>query len=139
MNLAFVLAGMVVAFFAIDLLWLGVLARDFYRRHLGHLMADRVRWGAALLFYAVYLVAVLVFVVQPGLESGSLSSTVARGAFLGTFAYATFDLTCLALFKNFPVRVAWVDIVWGTVLTAAVSAAGYGIGAWLGMTAGAGG
>ncbi len=48
-------------------------------------------------------------------------------------AYATFDLTCLALFKDFPVLVVMVDLVWGTCLSAIVTAAGYGIGRWLGI------
>ena len=125
-----VFAGMVVAFLALDLLWLGVVARGFYAHHLGHLMAEDVRWGAALLFYTIYLLGALVFVVEPGLARDSLEWTLGRGAFLGLFAYATFDLTCLALFRDFPIRVVVVDLIWGMVLTAAVCAAGFGIGTW---------
>jgi uncharacterized membrane protein len=121
------------AFFAIDLVWIGVVAAGFYRIHLGHLMAEDVRWGAAILFYLVFLAGLLVFAVLPALEAGSLARAVALGAFLGLFAYATFDLTCLALFRDFPVVVAAVDMVWGTVLSASVSAASYGVGRWLGL------
>jgi uncharacterized membrane protein len=122
-----------LAFFAIDLVWLGVVAADFYRRHLGHLLRPDVVWAAALVFYALYLAGVLVFAVLPGLEAGSLARTVMLGAFLGLFAYATFDLTCMALFKDFPLVVVVVDLVWGTVLTASVSAAGFAAGRWLGI------
>ena len=114
--------------FALDLVWLGVVAKDFYRRYLPTLLRTDVRWGPGLLFYALYVAAIIVFVVQPAIERQSLGRAVALGAFFGLTAYATYDLTSLALIRDFPTLVAVVDIVWGTVLTAAVSAAGYTIG-----------
>lgn len=122
-----------LVFFAIDLVWLGVVASGFYQRHLGHLMANQVRWAPALLFYLLFILGILVFAVLPGLSAASLQRAVALGAFLGLFAYATFDLTCAALFEGFPNVVVVVDMIWGTVLSAGVSAAGYGIGRWLGI------
>ncbi len=122
-----------LVFFAIDLVWIGVVASQFYERHIGSLLAPQVRWLPAILFYLIYITGLLVFAVLPGLSAGSLIRTVALGAFLGFFAYATFDLTCLALFKDFPVIVVVVDMVWGTFLSALVTASGYGIGRWLGI------
>ena len=122
-----------LVFFAIDLVWLGVVASGFYQRHLGHLLATQVRWAPALLFYLLFILGILVFAVLPGLSAASLPRAVALGAFLGLFAYATFDLTCAALFEGFPNVVVVVDMIWGTVLSAGVSAAGYGIGRWLGI------
>jgi len=122
-----------VVFFAIDLVWLGVVAVNFYQRHLGSLLAEQVRWVPAILFYLIFIAGLLVFAVQPGLSAGSLGRAAVLGAFLGFMAYATFDLTCLALFKNFPVVVVVVDMIWGSCLTAVVSSAGYGIGRWLGL------
>jgi uncharacterized membrane protein len=87
-----------------------------------------VRWGPGLLFYLLYVAALVVFVLQPALERQSLGRAVALGAFFGLTAYATYDLTSLALIRDFPTLVAVVDIAWGTALTAAVSAAGYAIG-----------
>lgn len=124
---------MAAVFFAIDLVWLGVVAPGFYQKHLGHLLRPDVVWGAALLFYALYLAGALVFAVLPGLEAGSLARTVALGAFFGLVAYATFDLTSMALMRDFPLVVVVVDLIWGTVLTATVSAAGFGLGRWLGV------
>ncbi len=120
-------------FFAIDLVWLGVVASGFYQKHLGHLLRPDVLWAPALAFYTVYIAGILVFAVLPGLEAGSLGRTVALGAFLGLFAYATFDLTSMALFRDFPGIVVVVDLAWGTVLTATVAAAGFGFGRWLGL------
>jgi len=122
-----------LVFFAIDLVWLGVVAQGFYSRELGTLLRDRPIWPAALLFYAIYIAGILVFAVLPSLESRSPSQAVALGAFLGFMAYATFDLTCLALFRDFPLRVVVVDLVWGTALTACVAAAGHGLGRWIGV------
>ena len=120
-------------FFAIDMVWLGLVAPQFYQRHLGPLLAPQVRWVPAVLFYLIYITGLLVFAVLPGLNAGSLSRALALGAFLGFMAYATFDLTCLALFKDFPVVVVVVDLIWGACLSATVTAAGYGIGRWLGI------
>jgi uncharacterized membrane protein len=92
-----------------------------------------VLWGAALLFYLLYIAGLLVFAVLPGLQAASLVRTMAMGAFFGLVAYATFDLTCLALLRDFPVVVVVVDLIWGMVLTASVSAAGFGVGRWLGV------
>ena len=126
-------ALMAATFFAIDLVWLGVVASGFYRNQLGHLLRDSPVWSAALAFYALYIGGIMVFAVLPGLEAESLGRSVALGAFLGLVAYATFDLTSAALFRDFPWTVVAVDLVWGSVLTGTVAAAGYGFGRWLGL------
>jgi uncharacterized membrane protein len=124
-------AATVVAFFAIDLVWLGLVARTFYRKYLGFLMASKVNWPAALIFYLLFVVGILVFAILPGLETGSLKTTVVRAALFGLIAYATYDLTNLATLKDWPVIVTVVDLVWGTLLSVAVSCVGYLAGKWL--------
>lgn len=133
LNLAKLYGLMAGAFFAIDLVWLGIVAKDFYRNNIGHLMRDDVGWGAAFAFYAIYLAGVMVFAVLPGLEAQSLGRTVALGAFLGFFAYATFDLTSMAVLRDFPLKVVLIDLLWGTVLTGSVATAGYFAGRWIGL------
>jgi len=120
-----------LVFFAIDLVWIGVVAAGFYQRHIGHLLRPDVLWAPALVFYLLYIAGLLVFAVLPGLEAGALTRTLALGAFFGLVAYATFDLTCMALLRDFPLVVVVVDLVWGMVLTTLVSAAGFGIARWL--------
>lgn len=120
-------------FFAVDVIWIGGVAAGFYRESLGHLLRNEVLWVPALAFYAIYIAGILVFAVIPGLEAVSFTRALTLGAFLGLIAYATFDLTAMALLRGFPGKVAVVDIVWGVVLTGSVSAAGYGIGRWLGV------
>ena len=120
-----VYAASLMVFFALDLTWLGVVAKAFYRAQMGHLMRPDVQWPAALLFYLIYVAAIVILCVAPAVEKQSVGRAAALGAVFGLAAYAAFDLTSLALLKDFPSKVVLVDLVWGTVLTAAVSAAGY--------------
>ena len=119
-----------VGFLAIDMLWLGVVARGFYRRQLGFLLADQVNWWAALSFYLLFVAGVLVFAVAPALQAGSLSRALLLGGLLGLLTYGTYDLTNLATVKGWPLLVTLVDLAWGTALTAAVSGIGYLAGTW---------
>jgi uncharacterized membrane protein len=121
----------ITVFFAIDLTWLGVVARRFYAEQLGHLTRSDVQWGAAILFYLIYVAAIVVLCVKPGLERDSVGRAVALGALFGLAAYAAFDLTALALLKDFPVKGAVVDLIWGTVLTATVSGGAAAFGRWM--------
>ena len=123
----------VLGFLVIDFVWLTVVAQRFYQKHLGSFLREDPIVAAAAVFYLLYLVGVLVFVVLPALEAESFVRAVALGALFGLIAYATFDLTCYALFEGFPVIVVVVDLVWGAVLTASVSAIGYAAGRWLGF------
>ena len=120
------------AFLAIDMLWLGVIARSFYQQQLGFLMASSVNWFAAIVFYLLFIVGILVFVVLPGLEDNSLQTTILRAALFGLVTYATYDLTNLATVKDWPLLVTMVDLAWGTVLSIAVSYVGFLAGKWLG-------
>ena len=119
-----------LTFLACDAVWLGVVAKGLYRRELGHLLAPEVRWWAALVFYLIYVVGVLVLVVLPG-RGGSLATVAALGALFGFVAYATYDLTNLATLREWPLLVTAVDLVWGAVLTAATAAAGWLYARWL--------
>lgn len=118
-------------FFAVDMLWLGLIARTFYKKHLGFLMAPEVNWYAALIFYFIFIVGVLVFVVLPGLKENDLTMLIVKAAFFGFITYATYDLTNLATVKDWPLIITLVDLVWGMVLTTIVSVAGYFIGKWI--------
>ena len=126
------LYGMTAALlFAIDLVWIGVVAAPFYRSRLGALMAPEVRWGAALLFYLIFVAGLLVFATLPALAAGSALRAALLGGFLGLVAYATFDLTSFALFRDFPLSVVVVDMAWGTALSAGVATAAWAMGRYL--------
>jgi len=118
----------VPVFFLIDLVWLGVVARDFYRSQIGSLMADPIVWWAAILFYLLFIAGIIFFAVLPGLDAGSWTKALALGAAFGFFAYMTYDLTNLATLRGWPITLVVVDIAWGTVLAASVATASYFIG-----------
>lgn len=120
-------------FFAVDMVWLGVVAKNFYSKHLGFLMKANVNWAAAVLFYLLFSAGLVVFVVAPALDKGSAMRAVLLGALFGLITYATYDLTNLATLKDWPLLVTVVDLIWGTVLAASVSVATYLIAAKLGM------
>jgi uncharacterized membrane protein len=125
---AFVAA--LVAMAVIDGVWLTLIARNLYRENLGHLLADSTNWIAAVAFYFIYVAGITFFATQPGIDEGSALTAAWRGAILGFFAYATYDLTNHATLRNWPTLVTVVDMAWGAVLTAAVA----GIAAWVTLT-----
>ncbi len=115
----------VVVFFIIDLAWLGVVARSFYQEQMGHLMRTNVNWAAAIAFYLIFVVGIIVLAVWPAVERQSFGSAVVLGALLGLVTYAAYDLTNLATLEGFPIKVVMVDMIWGTALCAAVSGITY--------------
>jgi uncharacterized membrane protein len=126
---SYVLTALV--FFAIDMVWLGVLAKNLYRKYLFGLLADQVNWSAAIIFYLLFIVGIFVFVILPAVEKNSIITALWLGAFFGIITYATYDLTNLATLKNWPLTIVFIDIAWGAVLTSLVSMAGYGIHKWI--------
>lgn len=114
-----------VLFFAIDILWLGVVAKGFYHKHLGRLFRERVNWAAATIFYLLYILGIMIFAVIPGVGSASLGRTALLGVLYGLFTYATYDLTNLATLKDWPKVIVVVDILWGMVLCGVVSTGGF--------------
>ena len=113
-----------LVFFAIDLAWLGLVARNMYNRYIGHLMSSQVNWVAAVVFYLAFIVGILVFAVYPSVDKDSLLRAILLGALFGFFTYSTYDLTNLATLKDWPLSITIIDIAWGMVLTGAVSAVG---------------
>lgn len=106
-----------LVFLALDIPWLNSMTPALYQAELGHLMADDPNFIAALLFYVMYIAGCLYLVVLP---SVSVKQAAIRGAVLGLIAYGTYDMTSLAVFKDWPVYVSVIDMVWGSFLTASV-------------------
>ncbi len=107
-------------FCGIDLLWLGLIAKEFYTSRLGHLFVE-VNWFAAFLLYFFYLLGLTFFATYPAVTKGTLLTAVALGGLYGFFTYATYDLTNLTTLNNWPVSLALVDILWGTILGSLVA------------------
>lgn len=109
-------------FVVIDAVWLGLVAPKFYRKYIGEILADKPNFVAAAVFYALYIVGVVVFAINPALEEDSLAKAIGLGGLLGLVMYATYDLTNQATLKVWSTKVTVVDMVWGTSITATVSA-----------------
>ena len=117
--------AMTVTFLAVDLLWLGIVTKNFYQGQIGMLMKDSPNWTAALIFYALFIVGIMVFAVLPHYQKNSFAETLLYGALFGFFTYMTYELTNLAVLKDWPLPIVFVDIAWGVVLASVVSLAGY--------------
>jgi uncharacterized membrane protein len=120
-------------FFAVDMLWLGLVAKGFYRDQIGSLMRSPVNWPAAIVFYLLFILGLVVFVIGPAVEKGSWSQALLLGVLFGLITYATYDLTNLATLREWPVLLTVVDLAWGMVLAGTVSIVTYGIAARIGV------
>jgi uncharacterized membrane protein len=118
-------------FFIIDLIWLGIVAKGFYQKHLKFILSPKVNWTAAIIFYLIYIAGILIFAVLPAVGKDSLRHAAVWGALFGFFTYATYDLTNLALVKNWPINIVIVDILWGVVLCSTVATLSFLIAKWL--------
>jgi uncharacterized membrane protein len=118
-------------FFVIDLIWLGVVAKSFYQKNLNYILSPNVNWAAAIIFYLIYIAGILIFSVVPAVTKDSLRYAVLWGALFGFFTYATYDLTNLALLKDWPLNIVFVDILWGVVLCSTVATLSFYIAKWL--------
>lgn len=116
-----------IVFLAADAVWLGVIAKDLYRAQIGHLLAPSFRVGPAAVFYLMYVAGVLYFAVAPALASGRWQDALIPAAVLGFIAYGTYDFTNWAVMRDWPASLTFIDVAWGTVLTAVAAAAGAAI------------
>lgn len=108
-------------FFLIDMTWLGLVATNFYKSQIGFLMKTDINWIAAVIFYLLFIVGLVLFAIEPAVSRSSWTYALIFGALFGFFTYATYDLTNLATLKDWPLLVSLVDMTWGTVLGASVS------------------
>ena len=112
-------------FFAIDMVWLGVVARNLYKQKLGFILSPEVNWAAAIIFYLIYIGGILFFAVLPASKEMSWQTALLNGALLGGMCYATYDLTNMATIAKWPLEIVIIDIVWGMVLTGSVATLSY--------------
>ena len=119
-----------VLFLAIDMLWLLWLGRSFYTSEIGDLLRQPPNIGAAGAFYVLYVTGLMIMVIWPAVQSQSLQQALLQGALLGLVAYGTYDLTNLAVMKGFTAKIAIIDMIWGTLLTASAAT----LSTWIGLT-----
>lgn len=123
MNYIAVYFGILVSYLALDGIWLTAM-KKIYSVHMHGLMADQPRYWAAAAFYVLYAAGMILLVINPH-ATESWWKVVLYAAAFGFIAYMTYDFTNLAIIKGFPVGISFVDIVWGTVASAAAGLIGY--------------
>jgi uncharacterized membrane protein len=111
-----------IIFVGIDMVWLMGVARSTYVAEMGSLMKKSPNLQAAILFYLLYAAGLLLFAVKPGLDSSSWTWAAVLGAGLGAVAYGTYDFTNLAVIEGYGWRIAMIDLVWGTTVSAVTAA-----------------
>lgn len=109
----------------LDALWLGVIANKLYKQELGSLLLEKPNMVAAIAFYVIFVIGVLVFAVLPAIQAGDWKVALGLGALLGLVCYATYDLTNLATLKGFPVKIVIIDLVWGMFIAATTATVTY--------------
>ena len=103
-----------------------------YRQNLASILSPDVNWGAAIAFYLIYIAGILIFAVIPAIQRDSIARAMVWGGLFGFFTYATYDLTNLALIRDWPLKVVVVDILWGIVLCASVASLSFRAAKWIG-------
>ena len=108
-------------FFLIDIVWLALIAKNFYQKHLGFIMAKKVNWPAALIFYVLFIIGLVYFAIDPAVKANDIGVALLNGSLFGFMTYATYDLTNLATLEKWPLKITIVDLIWGTFLGTTVS------------------
>ena len=112
----------------LDGLWLGVIAREFYRSQMVTVAAENFNLVPAALFYFLYPLGVLFVALTPPAQGWA--QALGRSALLGMVAYGVYDLTNMATLKAWPMKLALVDASWGTFITAMAGLAAYSAMTW---------
>lgn len=108
-------------FLGIDIVWLTLVAKNFYAKQIGFLMTKNPNLFAALIFYLIFIAGLIVFVITPALDKKIWTHALLAGLFFGLVTYATYDLTNLATVKDWPLIITIIDLIWGMTLSASVS------------------
>lgn len=120
-----------IVFLLIDMVWLGIIAKNVYQKYLGGFLSNQVNWIAAFVFYILFVAGISIFAIYPAVQKDSVYNAILMGALFGFFTYATYDLTNLATLKDWPLPIVFIDIIWGTTLSAIVSFSGFYIVKWI--------
>ena len=114
-----------VVFFLIDMVWLGLIAKNIYQKQIGSLLKKDVNWTAAIVFYFLFIAGLVLFVLMPAVNDGQFVNALVMGGLFGLITYATYDLTNLATLKGWPLKITFIDLAWGTFLGASTSSITY--------------
>ena len=125
MKIVYIYLIATVIFFALDMVWLGAVAKNLYQKKLAFVISSEVNWPAAIIFYLLYIGGILFFAIHPALRAGQWQVALLHGVLLGALCYATYDLTNMATIKGWPLLITIVDITWGGIITGVTALSAY--------------
>lgn len=117
-----------VLFLVIDLVWLNFIAKKLYQKEIGNLLLKKPHLIPAVLFYLLFVFALVVLILIPGIKEGAFGKTLLMAALFGLTTYATYDLTNLATLKGWNLKITIIDLIWGTSISTLTTLLGYLIG-----------
>lgn len=118
----------VVAYAALDLIWLNLFAKNFVQQQVGRYLAEKPDLVAAGMFYLIFTAGILYFCVYPAAHAGR---ALLNGAFFGLVTYATYELVNKALLDKWPLTLVLVDMAWGVVAGAVVGWVSFQVRRWM--------
>jgi uncharacterized membrane protein len=109
-----------------DAIWLGVINKKSWNEQVRDIQGTdlKARPLGAVTAYALLVTAVIVLGVSRVNKENLVRDSLVIGAVIGLCIYGVFDGTVYALFKNYKLSTAIVDILWGTFLMAVATLAG---------------
>ena len=120
-----------VLFLLIDLIWIKSVMRPIFERHVGTIMLEQPRMGAALAFFVLYLAGLTIFAVVPAVDDGTWQTAALYGGLLGVIAYGTYETTNFSTLKGWTMQMLVIDIVWGAFLSSCVAVVGFFVFGWV--------
>lgn len=120
-----------LAMLALDAVWLTLAVPRLYQPRIGELLAAKPSLGPAVIFYLMYVAAIVVLAIQPALREGGWRRLLIHALVFGLVAYATYDLTNQATLKTWSTTITLVDMAWGTIVTTVAASAGYAVMRWM--------
>jgi uncharacterized membrane protein len=105
---------LLISSMVLDGIWLGLISKSLYKKYICDLMLKTPHIFPAILFYVIFAFAAMMFVITPAMTGQwSLGRVMLYGAVLGLVIYGGYDLTNLAILKDWPIAISIIDIAWG--------------------------
>ena len=109
----------IISVFIMDMIWLGVIAKNIYAENIGMLLrksgeAMAPIWWSAGVVYVCITLGILFFVLPKA--QGDYFLALTAGAMLGVVTYGIYDFTNYSILANWPLKITCIDFVWGVVL-----------------------